>query len=69
MALPHVSIYFASSFIRGVDAFIGRNYLVADSAADGRILQLDMGVVGKEEPDAWLNAMRENLRKLRGETA
>ena len=34
MALPHVSIYFASSFIRGVDAFIGRNYLVADSAAD-----------------------------------
>ncbi len=42
---------------------------IADSAADGRILQLDMGVVGKEEPDAWLNAMRENLRKLRGETA
>ena len=25
-----------------------------------------MGVVGKEEPDAWLNAMRENLGKLRG---
>ena len=42
---------------------------LADSAADGRILQLDMGVVGDESPDAWLNAMRENLRKLRGETA
>ena len=42
---------------------------LADSAADGRILQLDMGVVGDEDPDAWLNAMRENLRKLRGETA
>lgn len=42
---------------------------LADSAADGRILQLDMGVVGDESPDAWLNAMRENLRRLRGETA
>lgn len=42
---------------------------IADSAADARILQLDMGVVGEETPDAWLDAMRENLRKLRGETA
>lgn len=41
---------------------------IADGAAEHRAVMLDTAVTGGAEADGWLNAMRENLRKLRGDT-